>query len=395
MLQLQLFLIDVDNIFLVAAPLVAVNGVRRSLDFRLSLWINPYLSVESERFHEAEERGFLLRHGRGGTLVLPLWGGFHPPVGLVDFTRIEAASWFQDLLRPLLRMGVDAFKTDFGEGVPLEAVCHAGIPGAKLHNRYALLYNDAVSRVTAEEKGGPGIVFSRASWAGGQRFGIHWSGDPGCTFPDLASTLRGGIHLGCCAHAFWTHDMGGFHGTPDPVLLARWSQFGLLSPCSRLHGRTARHPWSFGQDVLELFRAFARLRYRLLPYLYTCVMEASREGIPMMRAMVMEFPHDPAARGADLQYMLGHALLAAPVYDPTGGRPVYFPPGGWYDFFTLEYIQGPCTRTVATPLERMPLYVREGTLLPLLVDPQAHIEEAPFHPVMFRASSSLGRKASM
>jgi len=356
----------------------------KAMGFKVSLWMNPYLSIESERFAEARDEGFLLAAPDGEPCAAKLWGDFHPPVGLIDMTHPGAVEWFQGLLRPLLEMGVDVFKTDFGEGVPAAAVSHGGMTGDKLHNLYPLLYNDAVAAVTAEVTGRTGLVWARSSHAGGQRHGAQWAGDPGCTFQAMASTLRGGLSLAVCGHAYWSHDMGGFHGTPDPELYVRWSQFGFFSPLSRAHGRTARLPWDFGDEGLRIFRDFARLRYRLLPYLFTCAARSAEEGLPMMRPMVLEFPRDPCTYHLDLQYMLGEEILVAPVYNRVGRRHVYFPAGQWIDFWTHARIDGPGARTVKAPLDRMPLFVRADALIPT-VEPADSIEEAPFGLVTFDA----------
>ncbi|TDD65556.1 alpha-xylosidase [Jiangella aurantiaca] len=356
----------------------------RRLGFRVCLWINPYLSPGTERYREADENGFFLKRPDGTTYVLPLWGTFHPPVAIVDVTNPRAAAWYQELLRPHLRMGVDVFKTDFGEGVPRDAVAHNGMSGEELHNLYPLLYNDLVATVTTAETGGSGLVWGRSTYAGGQRHAAQWGGDPNCSYPAMASTLRGGLSLAMCGHAFWSHDIGGFHRTPAPDLYVRWAQFGLLSPLSRAHGMTSRLPWDFGEEALEIFRTYVRLRYHLLPYLYTYGVISAESGLPIMRPLVLEFPDDPATHAIDLQYLLGRELMVAPVFNPEGVRDVYFPAGGWVDYWTREVLEGPGYRTVEAPLERLPLYVRLDSLLPT-IEPAAHISEEPFRELTFRA----------
>jgi alpha-D-xyloside xylohydrolase len=192
-----------------------------------------------------------------------------------------------------------------------------------------------------------------------------------------------------CGHAFWTHDIGGFYLQPTPEVYVRWAQFGLLSPLSRPHGATSRLPWDYGEEALRVFRDYARLRYRLLPYIYSYACLAAETSLPILRAMVLEFPDDPSTYTMDLQYMLGAELLVAPIYNSAGRRPVYFPAGRWVDFWTREVIDGPGTRWVEVPLEVLPLYVRGDALIPTMPggrsEPPDHLTDDPFDPVTFDA----------
>lgn len=357
----------------------------KALGFKVCLWMNPYLMLGSERLAEAKEKGYLLRTPQGEPYVTKLWGAQErPPLGIIDMTNPEAVAWLKGLLRPLLRMGVDVFKTDFGEGVPADAVAHNGMTGEQLHNLYPLLYHDAVSEVTAEETGRNGLVWARSTYAGGQRHAAQWGGDPKCTYQALASTLRGGLSIGMCGHAFWSHDIGGFFGQPTPGLYMRWAQFGLFSPLSRAHGTTTRLPWDYGGEALRIFRDYVRLRYRLLPYIYTYASIAADTSLPLMRAMVLEFPDDPNTYTMDLQYMFGAELMVAPIYNSAGRRPVYFPTGRWADFWTREVIEGPKTFWIEVPLNVLPLYVRANALIPT-IEPPDYLTDAPFDLVTFDA----------
>jgi alpha-D-xyloside xylohydrolase len=179
-------------------------------------------------------------------------------------------------------------------------------------------------------------------------------------------------------HPFWSHDIGGFKGRPTPDLYIRWAQFGLFSPFSRAHGTTSRLPWDYGEEAERIVRDFVRLRYRLLPYIYSYSRVAASTGLPVMRPMVLEFPDDPATYSLDLQYMFGAELLAAPIYNNSGVRPVYFPSGQWIDYWTHEIIEGPQTRWATAPLDTMPLYVRGGALIPTMEPPQYIADEKPW-----------------
>jgi alpha-D-xyloside xylohydrolase len=256
--------------------------------------------------------------------------------------------------------------------------------GEQLHNLYPLLYNDAVAEITSAETGRTGLVWGRSTYAGGQRHAAQWGGDPNCTFQALASTLRGGLSFGLSGHAFWSHDIGGFHGEPTPEVYVRWAQFGLFSPLARAHGTTSRLPWDFGAEALRIVRAYLQLRYRLLPYLYSYAQVAAETGVPLMRAMVLEFPDDPNTYHLDLQYLFGSEFLVAPVYNASSLRHVYFPAGGWVDFWSHDVIEGPQTRAIQAPLDQLPLYVRANALIPT-IEPQLPIQDGPFDHVTFDA----------
>ena len=356
----------------------------KEMNFHVCLWESPYLGVESDLFAEFGQKGYLLRRPDGETYVLDLLDGYCPPMGIIDFTHPEALRWFKDAHRALLRQGVEIFKTDFGESVPADAVAHNGLTGERLHNLYPLLYNDAVTATMEEELGRPGLVWARSSYAGGQRHVAQWGADCDCTYQGMASTLRGGLSLGMCGHAFWGHDIGGFYIQPTPDLYARWAQFGLLSPMSRAHGVTSRLPWDYGEEALNIFRSYTRLRYRLLPYLYSCSHAAVETSLPILRPVFLEFPDDPNTYALDLEYMLGAELLVAPIYNPEGRRPVYLPAGRWVDYWTQEVIEGPVTRRVKAPLDKLPLYARANALLPT-VEPSQHLTDDPFDIVTFAA----------
>lgn len=355
----------------------------QALGFKVCLWIHPYIGTASERFAEGDAKGYFLKNPRGETYVVDIWGGFHPPVGIIDVTHPEAIAWFKEMLREPLRLGAQIYKTDFGEGIPHDAENYAGIKGERFHNLYALLYNDIVAEATAEVNG-HGLTWGRSTYAGGQRHAAQWSGDVNCTWTGMAATLRGGLSMAMCGHAFWSHDAGGFIGHPTPELYARWAQFGLFSPFIRAHGNGTRLPWDFGPQALAIFRSYARLRYRLLPYVYTYASIAAQTSLPMLRPMVLEFPDDPVTYTLDLQYMFGSELLVAPIFNDRGERTIYLPEGHWIDFWTHEMFCGPRTLSVQVSLEVLPLYVRANALIPTS-EPTPFICEEPFEELLVDA----------
>jgi alpha-D-xyloside xylohydrolase len=288
-------------------------------------------------------------------------------MGLVDFTNPDARKWFQGKLRRLVGQGVDAFKTDFGERIPLDVSYFDGSDPEQMHNLYTQLYNQAVFEVLEESRGkGDAILFARSATVGGQTMPVHWGGDSTSTFESMAETLRGGLSSALSGFGFWSHDIGGFEGTPDPAVFKRWIAFGLLSSHSRLHGSDSyRVPWAFDEEAVDVMRLFTKLKLKLMPYLYAVGLEASQSGIPVLRPMQIEFPDDPAAAYVDRQYMLGSELLIAPVFNSEGIVEFYLPNGVWTNYLTGEEIQGPGWRTERHGFDSIPIYVREGAVLPI------------------------------
>lgn len=345
----------------------------RERGLRLSAWINPYIGQRSVLFSEARDRGYLVRRADGSVWQWDMW---QAGMGLVDFTNPEATRWYQEKLRGLLRQGIDAVKTDFGERIPTGVVWYDGSRSGDMHNWYAQLYNQAVFDVLEKERGvGDAVVFARSATAGGQRMPVHWGGDNSSSFESMAETLRGGLSLALSGFAHWSHDIGGFEGMPDPAVFKRWVVFGLLSSHTRLHGsRSYRVPWLFDeaegrdeadpQSAVSVLRRFARLKMSLMPYLFQTGLDASRTGLPVMRPMPLAFPGDPAVEYLDRQYMLGPDLLVAPVFSADGTVDLYLPAGRWTHLLTGETVDGGGWRREVHPFDSLPLYVRPGAVLP-------------------------------
>jgi alpha-D-xyloside xylohydrolase len=165
---------------------------------------------------------------------------------------------------------------------------------------------------------------------------------------------------------FWSHDIGGYRGMPSAELYIRWAQFGLFCSHSRLHGDSPREPWYFGERILQIFKKYLQLRYQLFPYLYSAACESTRSGMPVIRAMPLAFPDDGNIHDKDLQYLFGPSMLIAPVFRPDNRRTVYLPAGCWIDFFTLDEYQGPLNLDLKVPLQKLPIFVRNGAILPMM-----------------------------
>jgi len=306
---------------------------------RICVWINPYIAQRSALFDEGMEGGYLLQRPDGSVWQ---WDRWQAGMGIVDFTNPAACRWFGDKLRALVELGVDCFKTDFGERIPTDVVYFDGSDPVKMHNYYTYLYNKTVFEVLEEELGqGEVTLFARSATAGCQQFPVHWGGDCTATFESMAESLRGGLSLCLSGFGFWSHDIGGFEQTASADVYKRWCAFGLLSSHSRLHGSSSyRVPWLFDEEAVDVLRFFTQLKCRLMPYLFGVACEAHEAGVPVMRAMMLEFPGDPGCDTLDRQYMLGDSLLVAPVFTPDGAVDYYLPKGRWTNFLTGQMVEG-------------------------------------------------------
>jgi len=331
---------------------------------RVCVWINPYIAQRSPLFAEGAAKGYLLRTTSGDVWQWDLW---QAGMALVDFTNPDAVRWYQGKLKRLLDQGVDAFKTDFGERVPAQDVAwFDGSDPQRMHNYYAHLYNRAVHDLLVAERGaGEAVLFARSATAGGQQFPVHWGGDCDSTYASMAESLRGGLSLAMSGFGYWSHDIGGFEGTPDIGVFKRWLPFGMLSSHSRLHGSGSyRVPWAFDEEAVEVTRKFTNLKLSLMPYLARVAEQASNEGVPMMRPMVLEFPDDRGARAVDTQFMLGDALCVSPVFSPDGACETYLPTSGWHHLLD-GHSAGPGWVRGEYGFDSLGLFVRPGTVLPV------------------------------
>jgi alpha-D-xyloside xylohydrolase len=355
----------------------------REMNFRLCLWEYPYLSTRNPRFAELDAQKLFL-HTPDGQTYINRW--LPPPMdtliphlqpsGIVDFTNPEAYAWFRDAHKPLFEMGVAVMKSDYGEAVPEEVIGYNGDSGKRLHNVYALLYNRCVFEAAQTYGKGEALVWGRAGWAGSQRYPVQWGGDPQGDWEGLAGSIRGGLSWGMSGAPFYTHDIGGLYGRqagssvlgggkPDVELYVRWMQTAVMTTHTRFHGTSPREPWEYGERAEEIVRQWLNWRYQLIPYLQGCALEASQTGMPVMRAMALAFPDDRPAWAFDQQYMLGGSLLVVPVVQPGEKVRFYLPAGKWYDIWNNTWVEGPGSFERTVPLEHIPVFGREGTILPL------------------------------
>ena len=332
---------------------------------KICVWINSYIGQKSPLFEEGAKNGYFIKNEDGSVWQ---WDKWQAGMAIVDFTNPEATKWYQGYLKKLVAMGVDCFKTDFGERIPTEGVkYYDGSDPELMHNYYTYLYNKAVYDVLVETKGADeAILFARSATVGGQQFPVHWGGDCSSNYPSMAESLRAGLSFGMSGFGYWSHDIAGFEDQASPDLYKRWTQFGLLSSHSRYHGSTAyKVPWLYGDEAVDVSREFTELKLQLKPYLLKMAQETHETGVPMMRAMVLEFPDDPTCEDIDTQYMLGDDLLVAPVFREDGVARFYVPDDGtgqaWTNIITDTAYEPGKWYTEQYDYHTLPVLARPGT----------------------------------
>lgn len=340
--------------------------IRRLKDkgLKVCVWINPYIGQKSPVFQELKQKGYLLKRPDGSVWQ---WDKWQPGLAIYDFTNPDACKWYADKLKGLVDIGVDCFKTDFGERIPTDVLWHDGSDPQKMHNHYAYIYNELVWNVLKETVGEEeAVLFARSASVGAQKFPVHWGGDCYANYESMAESLRGGLSIGLSGFGFWSHDIGGFENTAPADVYKRWCAFGLLSSHSRLHGsKSYRVPWAYDDESCDVVRHFTQLKCRMMPYLYRQAALARECGTPMLRAMMLEFPDDPACDYLDRQYMLGDSIAVAPVFTSAGDVQFYLPEGRWTHLWHNDEVQGGRWHTQQHDFQSLPVYVRENTLLAL------------------------------
>lgn len=352
----------------------------KELGFNLCLWLTPFvnkedvidmqgIAKESDNFSEAAEKGFLVKDKTGNVALSDWWKGRG---GLIDFTNPDAVSWWHQQMKRMLDYGVKAFKCDDGEGnfVP-DAVFHDGSPAYKMKNRYSLLYDSTMQDFVEKYLNGDGVLITRSGYTGFQKYPFAWAGDNQADFSigdGLPSVIIAAQNAALSGMSLWGSDIAGYAGTQTMELFIRWSQFAVFCPLMQIHMTSNLGPWDFGKEALDIFRKFAVMRMQLFPYLYNAVHEAVNTGMPVIRPMALAFQDDAEAGKNIYQFMFGADLLVAPIYQSGTYRTVYLPEGDWIDFWSGKTLNGKQYIEVEAPLDKIPLYVRAGSIIPLLPD---------------------------
>ncbi len=321
--------------------------------FNVCLWQLPYFTPKNTLFNEIVEKGLAVKDKKGN---IPYEDA------TLDFTNPKTIAWYQDKIASLLKLGVGVIKVDFGEAAPATGIYSNGRTGFYEHNLYPLRYNKAVAEITKKETGNT-LIWARSTWAGSQRYPLHWGGDAATTNTAMAATLRGGLSLGLSGFTFWSHDVGGFVTKSPENLYRRWTPFGMLTSHVRSHGEPPTEPWEYSEEFLKGFRAADNMRYKLMPYIYAQAKHASENGLPMLRALFVEYPNDPGTWLIDDQYLFGSDMLVAPLFENGTERNVYLPGGKWIDYQTGKvYEKG--WHTIKAGDIPIVVLVKDGAVIP-------------------------------
>jgi alpha-glucosidase (family GH31 glycosyl hydrolase) len=288
---------------------------------------------------------------------------------IVDYTHPLAAELLRRFWKPRFDLGLAGSMADFGDVVPGDAVFYNGKRGVEMHNFYAYFYHQVYAQVFQEARGNDYVLFARAGCAGDQHSICYFAGDHQANFFGMRAALRGGLNAAACGLSNWGADAGGYSGWPDPEVYIRWTEWAAFCPLMRYHGTTPREPWEFGDDAVAIYKRYAWLRENLLPYIESSAQEAHETGIPLMRPMPLAFPDSPELANCDDQYLFGPDILVAPVLGPGESRTVLLPPGRWTDFWTAESFLGARPHRIATPIDRIGVFLRPGAFVPVELAP--------------------------
>ena len=339
--------------------------------FHTCLWQLPYFTPKNRFFPEIIKKGLHVRNAANGMPVED---------AILDFSNPETVSWYQQKIEGLLKLGVSTIKCDFGEAAPYNGFYHSGKGGLYEHNLYPLRYNKALfevidsfaksqsSNLKSQVEGG--IIWARSAWAGSQRYALHWGGDAATNNIGMLGDLRGGLSFGLSGFSFWSHDMGGFVTASPEDIYRRWLPFGFLSSHTRAHGAPPTEPWLISESFTDAFRQCAEMKYKLMPYVYAQAKDCSERGLPMVRALLVEFPEDPGAWLVEDEYMFGSQILVAPLLESGTSRTVYLPSFGgvgrdskWIDYQNGKVYASGYQTIEAGPIPAV-ILVRDGSLIP-------------------------------
>lgn len=338
-------------------PVAMLKSMKKD-GFHTCLWQLPYFTPKNRYFRELVDGGMAVHNGNG-TL--------NYEDAVLDLSNPKTVAWYQGKIANLIKQGVSVIKCDFGEAAPYDGIYASGKTGFYEHNLYPLRYNKALWQAVRDNTPDhEGVIWARSAWAGSQRYPLHWGGDAATNeigSVGMLGDLRGGLSFGLSGFSFWSHDMGGFVTKSPDDLYRRWLPFGFLSSHTRAHGAPPTEPWLISDSFTKAFRQSAEMKYKLMPYVYAQAKDCSERGLPMVRALLVEFPDDPGAWFVEDEYMFGSQILVAPMLETGKSSTVYLPRGKWIDYQTGKVYEGGY-QTIPTAEIPCVILVKDGSLIP-------------------------------
>ena len=286
-------------------------------------------------------------------------------ISYVDFTHPNALEMARRWWKLRLDLGIAGSMVDFGDRVPEDVTFYNGKKGDEMHNFYSYDYHRTYAEVFRERRGNDFILFGRSAAPGTQKWVAQISGDVRANLRGLEGSLNGLLNLSACGFSIWGSDLGGFRAWAEPNVYIRWTQFACFSPLMRSHGRVPKEPWEYGDKAVVNYKYYAWVRENLLDYIYHSATQSHLSGIPMVRAMAVAFPEELSVVNIPDQYMFGKDLMVCPVITDKNKRKITFPVGKWTDLWTGKTIQGPFYSEIDVPIEKIPVYIREGAIFPV------------------------------
>ncbi len=368
---------------------------------------DPGIKVDSgyEVYQDGLKQDVFLKYPHDKLVTAPVWPG---TCAFPDFSSAAVRAWWAGHVRTLMQAGFAGLWNDMNEPTAITLRPRTTLPDYVRHDWDGLgqthvggghnTYGMLMTRATREgmQKAAPEkrpFLLTRATYAGGQRYAASWTGDNAATWEHLRMNISMVLNLGLAGFPFSGADIGGFAGEPDGELFTRWIQLGCTMPYFRVHtmaGTAPQEPWSYGERYEAIVRHYLELRYQLLPYIYSVMAQSAQSGVPMVRPLFMADPSDPKLYDVQDAFLLGESMLVAPIVEPGATqREVYLPRGVWYEFDSGKLTDGARTITAQAPLERLPIYVRAGRVIPMWPVMQ-YVGERPLEEARLRVYAGSG-----